>query len=183
MDLANLVRTVTQVAPLLGAILPIPAGKEIGKIIAHEFGGDLANPDDLVSRILEDPQAHIKLIEIQSNTKVQLQQLLVQKSQNELAAKTAQLVTEQQDRSEARKLGQASRVPAIVTFIIITGFFFTFVALLLWPNHHPYEQVLYMMVGSISSAFGGAVSYWLGSSVGSRHKDNAIHNALSNLSV
>ncbi len=182
MDLKNLVKTVSQVAPLLGSILPIPGAKEIVKIIAHEFGGDENNPSELASRILSDPQAHAKLVEIESNTRVQLQQLLVQNAQNELAATQAQFLAEQQDRADARKNGQTSWMPAIVTLLIFAGFFASFAAMLVLSHINLDEQVLFMMLGTISTAFGGSVTYWLGSSNGSRGKDIAIQKALAKLS-
>lgn len=182
MDLTNLAKAVANFAPLIGSILPIPGGAAIGTLIAHAFGGDINNPDQLASMITADPNAQVKLAEIEANTKVQLQQILMQNAQNELAAETARIQSDQQDRADARKNGQTSIMPSVVTFIIIIGFFSCFVLLLMCDGTLPDAQVLYMMVGTISTAFGGAITFWLGSSASSRNKDAAIHNTLQNLS-
>lgn len=182
MDFANLGKTVAKFAPLLGAILPIPGGAVLGQLIANEFGGDASNPDDLAQRIIGDPNAQVKLAEIQANTKVQLQQLMMQNTQNELAAQTAQIESDRLDRADARKNNATSFMPEIVTFIIIVGFFGCFYMLLALNPTSADQQVLFMMLGTVSTAFGGAVTYWLGSSSGSRTKDIAIHSTLANLS-
>jgi hypothetical protein len=183
MDLSILAKTVANLAPLLGSVLPIPGGAVIGELIAHEFGGSTTDPNQLASIIATDPNAQVKLAEIQANTKIQLQQLLVQNAQNELVAQTAQIQNDQLDRADARKNGQNSIMPSIVTFIIIIGFFGCFGVLLMYGTNNPDSQVLYMMVGTLSTAFGGAVTFWLGSSASSRSKDVAIHNTLANLSA
>lgn len=182
MDLSNLAKTVAYFAPLLGSILPIPGGAVVGQLIAHEFGGDASNPDALAATVVADPDAKVKLAQIESNTKVQLQQILMQNAQNQLVAQTAQIQSDAADRSDARKINSNSYMPAIVTFIIIVGFFACFSIMLLYGATADTAQVLYMMIGTISTAFGGAVTYWLGSSASSRSKDAAIHNTLANLS-
>jgi hypothetical protein len=182
MDLGDFGKTIAKFAPLLGAVLPIPGGAVIGQLIAQEFGGDPSNLDDLASRIVTDPNAQVKLVEIQTNAKVQLQQLVVLNAQNQLAAQTAQIESDRLDRADARKNGQNSYMPAIVTFIIIAGFFGCFYMILKSPAQTD-QQVLFMMLGTISTAFGGAVTFWLGSSAGSRSKDAAIHTTLTNLSI
>lgn len=179
MDLSNLGKTVAKFAPLLGSILPIPGGAMIGELIAHEFGGNANNPDDLTARIVADPNAEVKLAEIQANCKVQLQQIAMQNAQNELAAQTAEIESDRLDRADARKNNNRSYMPEMVTFIIIVGFFGCFYMLLELNPTARDQQVLFMMLGTISTAFGGAVTYWLGSSAGSRNKDQAIHTALA----
>ena len=182
MDFTNLAKTVANYAPLLGSILPIPGGAVIGQLIAHEFGGSAADPDALAAAVSTDPDAAVKLKTIEANTKVQLQQILMQNAQNQLVAQTAQIQSDQQDRADARKNNSNSYMPAIVTFIIIVGFFASFSIMLLYGTTSENAQVLYMMIGTISTAFGGAVTFWLGSSASSRSKDAAIHNTLANLS-
>lgn len=185
MDLTNLAKTVANFAPLLGAVLPIPGGEAIGALIAHEFGGsDTTDPDALATMVGTDPNAKVKLMQIEDNCKVQLQQLMVQNTQAQLAAKVATIQSDQADRADARKNNANSYMPAILTFISIVGFFTCFVFMVVYSANIPNNvaSVLYMMVGTINTAFGGAFTYWLGSSESSRTKDAAIHTTLANLS-
>lgn len=182
MDFAKLAKIVAPFAPLIGSVLPIPGGAAIGQLIAHEFGGSVDNPNALAELISADPNAEVKLTEIQSNCKVQLQQIMMQNAQNELVNEAAEIESDRLDRADARKNNAKSYMPEIVTFIIITGFMAAACMLLKGNVTDTNQQVLFMMLGTISTAFGGAVSYWLGSSSGSRMKDQAIHNTLANLS-
>lgn len=181
MDFKALGQTIVKLgAPLLGTALAGPAGAAIGQIIASEFGGTTTDVAGLASLITTDPAAQAKLAEIQSNMKIQLQQLLVTNAQNELAATTAQVLSDNQNTEDARKLVAVSIMPAVVTFIVIAGFFACFGGLLVYASdiQESVSSVLYMMVGSISSAFGGAIAFWLGSSSSSRNKDQALHSTL-----
>jgi hypothetical protein len=184
LDLSNLVKTVSQYAPLLGSILPIPGGAAIGELIAHEFGGSTSDPEGLVNLINTTPDAQVKIVEIQSNCKIQLQQMWVAYQQTLITAQTAQIESDNADTQDARKNVAVSNMPSIMTFIIIIGFFVVLGCLILYAANIPpnVSSVLYMMVGTINSAFGGAFTFWLGSSASSRSKDLAIHNTLANLS-
>lgn len=67
-----------------------------------------------------------------------------------------------------------------VSVIVVIGF----VTLMsLWLFHPPTSDpallsVLNIMVGTLASAFGAVVQYWLGSSAGSKQKDDSLSSAL-----
>lgn len=184
MQLSEFGKTIAKYAPLLGAALPIPGGEFIGELIAHEFGGDTSNLDDLATRISTDPNAQVKLAEIQANTKVQLQQLMVQNTQNQLAAQTAQMVSDQQDRADARKNNSETQTvfPQMISTVIILGFFSCFYLVVVLPKDNAYHDLLNIMMGALASGFTGVWNYWLGSSAGSRNKDDTIGSTLKNIS-
>lgn len=71
---------VAKYAPLIGAALPIPGGEAIGAIVAAKFGAKPGDPADLLAKIQTDPQAAIKLKEIEANHDVALQQVLMQRA-------------------------------------------------------------------------------------------------------
>ena len=90
-DLGNVVKSVVGTgAPLIGGLLGGPAGAAVGNIIASVFGCE-NTPDAIHEAVKADPQAAVKLAEIEANAKVQLQQLAVTAAANELAADTAQI--------------------------------------------------------------------------------------------
>jgi hypothetical protein len=90
-------------APILGTLVGGPAGAAVGGLIAAGLGVD-STPDAVGDALLKNPDAYVKLQEIEANSKVQLQQLTVTAEQNRLAAGTAQYAAEAQDRDSARKL-------------------------------------------------------------------------------
>lgn len=79
-------------APLLGGLLGGPAGAAVGGIIASALGCK-PTPDAVHEAVKADPQAAIKLAEIEANAKVQLQQLAVTAAANEQAADTARILS------------------------------------------------------------------------------------------
>jgi len=123
MDLSDLAKTVAKFAPALGALLPIPGGAEIGAAIAAAFGGDVKDPQGLSWKIEQDPDAQVKLTQIQANLKIGLRQADVAEEQAEV-----------DDTKSARdmwvKLAQAgdkSNIQENLAYILLIG---TFVALL-----------------------------------------------------
>lgn len=178
MDLKTLAETIARLgAPLIGTVLGGPAGSAIGSIIAAEFGGNSNNLDDLVSKINSDPNAASKLAEIQSNQKIQLQNIAMQMAANDLKAETDRQAIAADDSASARKMkaDTKSYMPEMMSVIIMLG-----MSVCIWIASQVNEpannqDILYMLFGSVSSAFGAVVQFWLGSSAGSKIKDATIH--------
>lgn len=123
MDWKDLAGVVSKAAPVLGGILGGPAGVAVGGLLATALGTD-ASPDSVSAAILRDPQAAIKLKELETNSRVQLQQLAVTAEQNRLQAAAAQHASEAADRDSARRL--AARQPRdwvrpAVTVLLLLG--------------------------------------------------------------
>lgn len=89
--LKNLAKSIAKHAPMIGSLLPIPGGAAIGAVVASAFGGDVDKPEELTNLINADPQAAIKLKEIEANNKVALEALLVKAQENELVSDTSRI--------------------------------------------------------------------------------------------
>jgi hypothetical protein len=70
---------------------------------------------------------------------------------------------------------------APIVSIVVTIGFFGVLAILIWKpgnfptdGNHPIVQLVIVSVGALTASFTTAVSFWLGSSVGSRNKDTAL---------
>lgn len=91
MDWKDIAATVAKSAPMMGGILGGPVGAAVGavgSIIASVLG--VANTPDAVSQALAiNPDAAVKLAQIEKDRQVELQTLLVQAAGNQLAAETA----------------------------------------------------------------------------------------------
>lgn len=103
MDWKDVAGVVGKAAPILGGILGGPAGAAVGSLVATALGTD-ATPDAVSTALLGDPDAAVKLKELEVNSRVQLQQLAVSAEQNRLQAAAAQYAAEAADRDSARKL-------------------------------------------------------------------------------
>lgn len=88
MEWKDLAKVVGGAAPILGTLIGGPAGTAIGAMIASGLG--VGNTPDEVSQALTiNPDAAVKLKQIEATRQTELQTLLVQSEANRLAADTA----------------------------------------------------------------------------------------------
>lgn len=123
MDWKDLAGVVGKAAPILSGILGGPAGAAVGGLVATALGTD-STPDAVSTALLADPQAAIKLKELETNSRVQLQQLAVTAEQNRLQAAAAQYAAEASDRDSARKLAAQQpndKVRPTITAVLLVG--------------------------------------------------------------
>lgn len=123
MNWKDLATSVADAAPVLGGLLGGPAGAAVGSIIASTLGTE-NTPDAVDKAIKANPDAALKLAEIQENTKVQLQQLAVQAESNKMQAQFNLYQAEASDRDSARKLAAQQPkdwVRPAITMILLLG--------------------------------------------------------------
>lgn len=89
MNLRKLIDKVTEHAPLLAGAIGGPAGAAVS-LIADAFGGD-RNTDALAERVAGDPDAALKLRQIENDHRAELARIAMQREANELAADTARI--------------------------------------------------------------------------------------------
>lgn len=99
-DIAGIVG---KAAPVIGGLLGGPAGAAVGGLISSALGAE-NSPDAVSAALAGNPDALVKVQELQTNAKVQLQQLAVTAEQNRLSAANVQYAAEAADRDSARKL-------------------------------------------------------------------------------
>lgn len=88
MDWKDLGKVVGSVAPILGTLIGGPAGTAVGALIASALG--TSNTPDAVQQALQtNPDAAVKLAQIEKDRQVELQNLLVQAEASRLVAETA----------------------------------------------------------------------------------------------
>lgn len=85
-DLGN---TVAKAAPLLGGAIAGPGGAAIGQLVASAFGVDANDPQALQAAITQDPQAAVKLRELEMRHKERLEELAFQRHKADLEAETS----------------------------------------------------------------------------------------------
>jgi Holin of 3TMs, for gene-transfer release len=88
MNWKDIAGVVGNVAPILGTLVGGPAGGAVGAMIASGLGcGN--TPDDVKTALATNPDAAVKLAQIEKDRQVDLQQLVVQAEQNRLASDTS----------------------------------------------------------------------------------------------
>ena len=151
-------------APLLGGALFGPAGSVIASIISGNLGmSPDATPDQVLTAINGDPDAALKLRQIETTHVERLQEL-----ENE------RLRIETADVQNARNVHKDSWVPWALTFTLVAMVSGIVAALLLVAIPEDNKEVVYLVVGQLIGAFSTAIAYWLGSSKSSALKDAHI---------
>ena len=162
MDWQDLASTVAKSAPALGAALGGPAGAAVGGLIAAAFGVD-RSAQAVADAVANDPEAAVKLREIELRHAEVLAELMTQRYLGEMA-----------DTQRARATHKDSQMPAILTvalFLMVVGLI---AALMYQPTPESNSEVIYLVTGQIIGAFATAIAYWLGSSRGSAEKQRSL---------
>jgi hypothetical protein len=170
---------------IVGAMIPVPGGALIGEaagnLLAKAFGVE-PKPEVVQDAINSaDPQValeKIKAAEAEATAKWPALAEMA-KAQHEAEARQweAQLADVQSARAQTIDLAKSGSAIAwgapVVSGMVVAGFI---AILMLWMVRPPgsTDQVIVMLVGSLSTAFGAVVSYWLGSSAGSKGKDQTL---------
>lgn len=172
-NLHHLTHTVARAAPLLGHALAGPSGAAIGQILAAKFGGDVNEPESLHALIQADPDAHLKLKQIELDHEVELQRLTLQAAGQALQETMQDRASARQREISTASVPRAQRdwTPAILAYcltLIICG--------VLWALFHcdlpdKNQMVILGIVSSLITVWIGAMGYYHGSSMGARDKD------------
>lgn len=163
-------QTVAKVAPILGGVLGGPVGAiatAAGSLIASAIGED-ADPEAVAKALKKNPEALLKLKELEAAERARL-----------LEWREAQLKAGLDNLTDARarevKLAQAGHGSAwatsVVAVIVTVGFFIMLRGVLLQSE---VSEAALLLLGSLGSAFGAVVNYYLGSSLGSKRKDEIL---------
>ena len=151
-------------APLLGGALFGPAGAAVGSIIAAQFGvSPDATPDQVLTAIKGDPDAALKLRQIETDHVERLQEL-----ENE------RLRIETSDVQSARNVHQHHWMPSAITLLMCAMFGVIIGALFIWAVPGDNKDIVVYITGQVSGILTSCVTYWVGSTRASANKDSLI---------
>lgn len=161
---SDLGKTVASAAPLLGGVVGGPLGAGIGSVIASVFGVD-NEPDAINQAIKADPNAAVKLREIELNHKVELENIALKQTQAELA-----------DKQNARAEHKDSYMPAVLSLslsLVIAGIIYM---LFYMEPPEGSREVLFMLLGVVIKEWGSAMQFWFGTTRSSQAKTAMMAN-------
>lgn len=172
MNWSDVGKAVAGFAPLLGGVVGGPAGAGVGTIIASAFGVE-DKPKAVMDAIKSDPDAALKLIQVELDNKVALQELELQRLQ--VVNKTMQAEIASDDPFVRRWRPFYGYAVAISWSVQMLGFTFMFVyTALKSPASLPtLIQQFALLSGSLVTLWGIALAV-LGVSVHKRSKDKEI---------
>ena len=157
--------------PLLGSLLGGNAGEMAGSLIASALGCE-ADPDIVADKLRTDPEAYLRLQELEISNAHKLQELTLTTT-----LKTYEI--DHQDRDSARNR-EAETVKATgkrdwflygLAAIFVIGFFILLIILV--KTNVVETTMLAMCVGALVNGVGQVLNYFFGSSKSSSEK-NAI---------
>ena len=147
-------------APILGGALGGPAGAAVGAMIANQFGIDTPTPDNIMAAIKEDPEAALKLREVELRHQERLTEMEVDRFRIETA-----------DVQDARKIHQHHWMPSVITMVMCAMFGCIVGALFIWAIPGENKDIVVYMAGQVSGLLASCVVYWVGSTRASANKD------------
>lgn len=149
-------------APLLGSALGGPAGGALGTLIAGAFGGDPDDPEQLLQKVSADPQAAVKLREIELAHKERLEEIAMQRAVNLEAEDTKRIqAVNETMRGEAKSEHWAQWAWRPTCGFALALGFILLICLVGWAsvlaineNRHELFGVIPQIVGAFTTLFG-----------------------------
>ena len=169
MEWKDIAGAVGKAAPIRGTLLGGPAGAAVGSIVASALGTG-GTPEEVSAALTMDPQALVKLREIEATKAVRFEELATEQAKAELAAATA-------DRASARereaKTGDTF-TPRTLALLVTFGFFGVLAYLLAAGKPQTGGDALLVMLGALGGAWASVISYYFGSSASSAAKTEIL---------
>jgi|SRR5690554_559237 len=134
--------------PALGALVSSIMGKVVGR--------PGVSPEEASEAILGDPEA---IAEFRARMR---------------DAEIKELEIRAKDTSSARELIKHSQGPVVISSLVTAAFSVLVFLVMFVEVPDSSQAVAYMLLGTLATAFGQVLNFWLGTSVGSKEKDSTI---------
>jgi len=156
----------TQIAPSIATALGGPLAGLAVTAISKALGIDEKDVQSTIDsgKLTADQLASLKQAEIELQAKAQ-----------ELGLNFEKLAVD--DRKSARDLQASTKsiVPPLLALLVTVGFFGILFALMM--GYAQKSDELMIMLGSLGTAWTGIIGFYFGSSAGSQHKDELLHQS------
>lgn len=172
MSWADVGKAIAGAAPVLGSILGGPVGAVVGaagSLVASALGCE-ASPDAVQAALKANPEYALKLKDLE----IQEQAQILRWQSEQLQAALSDRMSARERETELAKTGHGAAWATSIVSIIVTVGFFAMLWAVLDGGRSELGDAGLMLLGTLSSAFGAVVQYYLGSSLGSASKDAYI---------
>jgi hypothetical protein len=150
MEWKDIASKVGAFAPALGTLIGGPAGGAVGLLVAGALGVG-STPAAVAAALETDPQARIRLEELQSNERTKLAELSYQHAAMVANTENQTHKLEVQDRDSARRLAALDKdmVRPAITFVLLAGSVFVFIAIFTFGREMLKDPTASVTLGTI----------------------------------
>lgn len=166
------------VAPWIGAALGGPMGSAAVEVVAGALGLS-EKTEDAVKQALSGvtPEQMLALKKADQDFAVKMQELGFANVKD-----LAQIDANDRDSARKREIEVKDNTPKVLAYGITLGYFLTLVMLYFGDIPTGSKEILYIMLGTLGTTFGGVISYYFGSTNGSAEKSKLLANSTPNKS-
>lgn len=107
---------------------------------------------------------------------VQLAEIEIKARAQELGLDFAKVAVDDRKSARDMQMGTKSLIPAVLATVVTVGFFGVLVGLM--TKTFVPSDALYLMLGSLGTAWTGIISFYFGSSAGSQAKDELLRKSV-----
>ena len=167
--------TIGAIAPTLATALGGPLAGTAAHLLKKALGKNDATEDDIASLILGgDPETMVALKNAEHEFKLKMRELDITEEQLRYA---------DIDSARQREIAVRDATPSVLSYLAV-GLWLGIMAALFFINDLPIldggnKEILFLLLGTTGALVTQAYGYYLGSSRGSKIKDDAIRAALN----
>ena len=156
MNISSLTTLVTRYAPLLGSIIGSanPISGMVVNLIAELFGADPKNPEDMIAKISADPDAAMKLKQLEYQHQEALQKT---ETEDRISAR-------QREENMVKITGKPDYALNMIAFVVIFGYFSMCGIVAFTKMDNTDHDILYMLIGQLTGGFVMVLSFFFGAS-------------------
>jgi len=181
MDWGDIKPWLAKLAPMLGTALGGPLGAAAGALVSSALGAKDTSPQSVADAIKTGALTGEQIAALKkAEQDFQIQMTALNLGSVE---KLAELDFKNTQGAREREMVVKDRTPAVGFYLLTLGFYGLlafFCASAMNPNLKPNAEVmdiLKIMIGSLGTAWVGAVNYYYGTTQGSRDKDVMLHQS------
>lgn len=158
---------VAKTAPLIGGLLGGPVGAVVGTVgsMVASALGTAPEPSDVAKELLNNPDAYIKIKELENQNIANFREMAFQQTKLEVI-----------DRVNARKNHNGHWMTIAIPMVMLAYLFFTTYALLTYTVPTDSKEMLYSILSQMLTITIGAVGYWTGTTRSSTEKNFLLGN-------
>lgn len=164
MNWQDLRSVISKAAPIVGTAIGGPAGSAVGSLVSLALGVD-ETPEAVAAEIKRNPEALLKLKQLESDERETMRAYEVETLKAELA-----------DVQNAREHHKQSRMPAVITLLLTVMASGLLYAIIYSEIPEGSRDLAMMMFGHVFTLWGGSVTYWIGTTRSSSQKTQLLTN-------